>query len=583
MTAELPPRKSAADVMSIAAWCGMVFGIVEGAVIAYTRQFPAINAPYKTSARVLWVAPVLNVILFLAVGAGVLLLSRVLTPRSRRANDASHALLIFSFLGFFGILFAPRVIHPVSVGLFAAGAAAAVYRTLGMRPDFIRRLRRTVFAIPAGLLSIFLLTFIALRIQDARNRQRGAADGGMNVLVLVLDTVRRDHFWWAGGPSLTPNIDRIAEAGVRYEDAWSTTSWSLPSQASILTGASPHEHGADWPSLAMSRNVETLAEYFSDKGYDTGAFSSNSGWITPEYVGRGFDHFDAYTLEDHIRRTAYGRLLNRLSIQFGLHYAGRGRKAAKLNEALLEYLGESRKRPYFAFVCYMDVNRAFHHKQLNRPFWKLRPPVKEQVAAYREGLRKLDTDVGVLFDSLGRRGLLDNTVIVITSDHGESFGPGNPGDRYPPGHGTSLYPHQSRVPLFIVDRRHIRGPLAITETVSIRQIAATIAALLGDRASPFRGEVLPGIAGISPAKSAEGAALSTLHYDDRNHIAVAAGGWEYIREHDDSGSREYLMEAPLRDESATRTVAPPQTVDFLRSELSRLRAARYNRGAQRAK
>jgi arylsulfatase A-like enzyme len=570
---------SAADVLSVAAWCGLIFGIAEGAVIAYTRQFPAINAPYKTSERVLWVAPLLDVVLFVALAAALLAVRRMLTPGGTRANDSRHAVLVFTFLGVFGILFAPRVIHPAAILLFSAGSALATYRSLAARPDVLLKFRRATWAIPVILLSLFVVTAAALRIADVRRRVTGQVDGDTNVLVLVLDTVRRDHFFWAGDSSFTPNIDRITSAGVRYEDAWSTTSWSLPSQASILTGASPHEHGADWPALSLSPRVVTLAEYFTERGYDTGAFSSNSGWITAEYLGRGFAHFDAYTFEDHLRRTAYGRLLNRLSIQFGLHYAGRGRKAADLNAALLDYVGEKRTRPYFLFVCYMDVNRSFHHKQLNRPFWKLQPPMREQVGAYRAGLRQLDNDVGRLFAELGRRRLLDNTLVVITSDHGESFGPGHASDRYPPGHGTSLFPEQSRVPLFIVDPRRIPAARAVMQTVSIRQIPATVTALIGDRASPFRGEILPGLSDGPAAASDTGSVLATLHYDDRDHAAVAARRWEFIREHDDSGSREVFVQVPLHRRSAADSSRQKAPEAFLRAELSRLRALRFNAGA----
>src|SRR5688572_30372404 len=415
-----------ANIAAIAIWSGAIFGIVEGGVLAVTRQFPTIGAPYKTSVNVLWVAPFLNVLLFLAfagVLSAILLAVRRVKRRSPTADDQGArsdnlesdvlvAFAVFTFLGVFGVISAPRVLHPASGAILAAGVGIAAFRAGRGHYALAAKLRKFAIAIPVILGSLIFGTAAAQRAGEVFRGEKPPARGIFNVLLVVLDTVRRDHFWWAGGTSFTPNIDGFTSRGVRFDDAWSVSSWSLPAQASILTGAYPHEHGADWPSLALSDRTLTLGEYFSRRGYDTGAFSSNSSWITPEYLGRGFDRFDVYTLEDHVRRTAYGRLLSAASRFIGLHYAGRGRPASDVSADLLDFVGERRDRPFFAYVCYMDVNRAFHHRQLNRPFWEKKASVEEVVSAYEQGLRRLDADFGHLIATLERRGMLENTIMV---------------------------------------------------------------------------------------------------------------------------------------------------------------------------
>jgi arylsulfatase A-like enzyme len=533
---------TAKQLLAIAASAGFIFGTAEGGVMSITRLFPAIAAPYTTSANILWVAPLLDVVLFILIAVLLVPLMRML-QRTRFANLASGAAAagLFTFAGLGGALVSTHVLHIAAVILLAGGAGAAVARGVRSHPRVVRRAVRFAAVIPILLFTLASATILTLHAAE-RTHGGGAAKSGVNVLVLVLDTVRRDRFWWAGGPRLTPNIDRITSSGIRYDDAWSVTSWSLPSQASILTGTYPHLHGADWPALTLSRDVPTLAEYFSRRGYDTGAFSSNSVWITPEYLGRGFDRFEVYTVEDHLRRTSWGRLLSRFSEEFGYHHAGRGRPATDVSHDLVSFLGKARTRPFFAYVCFMDVNRAFHHEQLNHPFWKSQPPVVSQLAAYDEGLSRLDADIGRLFAQLERDGMLRNTVVVITSDHGESFGP-EAGDRNPQGHGTSLFPEQTRVPLYVVFDGKITAGV-VNSTVSIEQIASTVAGLAGDAGSPFRGKPLPQSA--VPDSSSRQAVLATLHYDDRNHLAVIDDGWEAIWEKDDRGHREYLIEAPVQ-------------------------------------
>ena len=192
-----------------------------------------------------------------------------------------------------------------------------------------------------------------------------AAPERANVLLIVLDTVRYDSFARPGEKSLTPKLDRFVAKGVKFDNAWSTSSWSLPTQASIMTGRYPHEHGADWPGFRVNEKYPTVAEFFARHGYVTGAFSGNAAWITPEYLGRGFLRFEVYIPENLFRRTVYGRIIGLALGKVGYNDAGRGKKAPQLNAQFLQFIDDYQNRPFFAYLCYMDVNQYFHDRRFN--------------------------------------------------------------------------------------------------------------------------------------------------------------------------------------------------------------------------
>jgi arylsulfatase A-like enzyme len=388
-----------------------------------------------------------------------------------------------------------------------------------------------------------------------------------NVLMIVLDTVRHDRFAPSVNDSLTPNLNQIAAQGIRYENAWACSSWSLPSQVSLLTGLYPHEHGADWPGLALDKAVPTLDSFLFSHGYVTGAFSGNSAWITPEYFGRGFLHFDVYTLEDHLRRTANGRKVNKLLEPLGSNYAGRGKKAPAINREFLSFLDRYPEHPFFGFLCYMDVNQGFHHARLNRPFWQREATVAEVLAAYDAALHQLDVHIGELFSELARRGKLENTIVIITSDHGESFGSAETTDHDPAGHGTSLYPEQTRVPLWIVYPNVVEAGKEIRQTVSLRAIPATITTLLQLENSPFVGAPL---ALDERLTGQDEAILTTLNYADHILRAVVQENWLLIRNEVDG--REELFDLTKDPLARTNLSANQPRLATLQNSLEQLLA-----------
>ena len=236
-----------------------------------------------------------------------------------------------------------------------------------------------------------------------------AAAGAPNVLVIVMDTLRADHVSAYGYARPTsPNFDRMAQQGVLFENAVSTTSWSLPSHVSLLTGRYQFEHGIGncaagsrgWDGAARawaaSRRWEKLLE---QRGYRTGAFSANRTYFSTSLgFGRGFQHFEDYfhSPADMFIRTLYGRefariYLNRTDkskVKRALRFLGMNSMLDKDSEGSGNYGGAQgvRKRadvvnreasgtgltgsdrgrndrgethPFFAFLNYFDVHYPY--------------------------------------------------------------------------------------------------------------------------------------------------------------------------------------------------------------------------------
>jgi arylsulfatase A-like enzyme len=287
-----------------------------------------------------------------------------------------------------------------------------------------------------------------------------------NIVIVVLDSVRRDHLGCYGHHlPTTPNIDRIAEEGVRYENAAATSCWTLPSHASLFTGLYPSQHGVDLDHLGFGPNVSTLAEVLSRRGYASAAISCN-GFITARTgLTRGFDaSVDVEGLHGSTR--GVGRVVR------GLHRRWRslrrrdrgGRRAIDL---AARWIRARKDEPFLLFVNLMECHLPYsldprlrlrfvpeqrHERALavpQDPFGVLAGRVHlddediEDLRLQYDGcLRYVDDLVGRLDDTIAAHELRDCTALLLTSDHGESFGEKGLHD-----HQYGLYEHLVSVPL----------------------------------------------------------------------------------------------------------------------------------------
>jgi arylsulfatase A-like enzyme len=315
-----------------------------------------------------------------------------------------------------------------------------------------------------------------------------------NVLVIVMDTVRADHLSLDGyARRTTPHIDAWAAEGVVFDNAWSSTSWTLPSHASLLTGLPAYRHGADRGGRLDNR-FPVLPEVLARHGYVTGAFIANTIWLNPQYgFDRGFHRFRVHTAYGDASRTVWGRkLYSTLVEERGRHAWTVRKSAAHVNADLLEWVDGNPERPFFALLNYFDVHDPYqppppHDTQFSGPS----PDTREEKRPYRRSINLydgliayVDAQIGHLRQELERRGLARNTVVVITADHGESLG-----DHNEPQHGRNLHRPVLRVPMVVIAPGLGPGGQHIRTAVGIEQIPATVVELLRlQQGSPFPGD-----------------------------------------------------------------------------------------------
>lgn len=395
------------------------------------------------------------------------------------------AVALFSHSG------SPRV---GAIVLTAAGAlltAAAFAWPLARHPQAPRlytpRATRALVATGAvALLASVALPSLLTQVQLGR---RAPEPPTPHVLVIVLDTLRADALSvYGGAASATPHIDALASESLRFSRAYSPAPWTLPAHASLFTGLYPSQHGAGWAHQYLDDEYTTLAEAMSASGYRTLGLSENPFFSAAMGLSRGFqEFFPIYRDAEPLGYFLETRLRSRLS-------GGGWKRAFTLNtinrfEAwLLADRGDD--RPFFAVLNFMAahlprypnpdheldaedlaaierVNLVPELHYLSQ--YRLHP---RQLAVMRElyvdDIRRLDGEIGRLLDFLRDASLLDDTLVVLTSDHGEHFGEHGLIE-----HQFSVYNTLLHVPLLIRLPGAARRGL-VTNPVSTAALAATI-------------------------------------------------------------------------------------------------------------
>lgn len=467
---------------------------------------------FQMSRHFVWMIPAADLAIFFASG---LLLGGFAWFGPRAATRLS--LWWFAFLGFLALLLTVPGLYVSAAVTLAAGLGMFVARRFAARP--LRALRILVGAVVVlGLVGFFLgARDVSQGKLSGRSGDAGAVAparaGSPNVLLLVLDTVRAESMSLYGyNRETTPNLARLAERGVRFDQARSPAPWTLPSHASMFTGRWPHELkvGENRP---LDSTYPTLAGFLTSRGYSTGGFIANTFFCNAWFgLGRGFEHYDdfyegqlAVSVGEALRCSSLGRIFVRLLHDpFGVDR--RRKDASQINKAFLTWMEKQQGRPFFAFLNYFDVHTPYvlpdgvAHR-FGRPArndqefatlqgWDARSRTSVTDAelafsrdAYDDCLAYLDAEVGKLFDDLESRGVLDDTIVILTSDHGE-----NHGEHGLIGHGRSLYDQEVHVPLLVLLPGGAHAGEVVSEPVSLRDVAATIVGLLELEAdAPFPG------------------------------------------------------------------------------------------------
>jgi arylsulfatase A-like enzyme len=339
-----------------------------------------------------------------------------------------------------------------------------------------------------------------------------------NVVVVVIDTLRADALGSYGNPrGPTPFLDELAGGGMRYANAYATSSWTIPSVASLLTSRYPSQHGVTSLLSVMPGDEPTFVRKLAELGYVTAGFTAN-GAIGPAFAHAGFSTWAICATVAHKVRTA---TLGRKSLQ----WIDRARASHP-------------DRPLFVYYQLMEPHFPYEPRHppavvsaLDAPFvpkahWKTFHPganftrleaesallapwdVAIMKALYERAVEDVDADLRTLFAELRLRGILDDAVVVVTSDHGEEFH--EHGLMF---HGATLYEEVIRVPLIVL-APGVAGQVS-EKRVSLLDVAPTIFRLVGATPDPiFEGRAL-----LDPATKQRDVVseLLTPPYGDARH------------------------------------------------------------------
>lgn len=553
----------------------LIGGMIGGGLEVLARAYRVlVDGLFESLTRQsLWSIPVVLVALAIVLLTLVWAAGRVWRPLGRWGTLVGVAA---GWAALSPLLVFRERLHWAAVTLIATGIGVQLGRWASHRPANPRWLARVIAPL---VTAVVVLGVSGAWLWERRHRVTPRAPGAElaadapNVLLLILDTVRASTLSLYGNPlPTTPFLEELAQRGVVFDWAIAPAPWTLPSHASMFTGRWPSELRADWRS-ALEQKQTTLAEVLAARGYRTGGFTANLQATSVETgLGQGFERYEDHPpqLDVLIRSTAIGfQLFNRFIVwRLGQQQVGR-KPASVVRQSFLDWVGEGRgERPFFAFLNFFDAHIPYdptprflgrfgpvtaHSRRLrggpgsegNRlardSTW-----IVERGWRYAEAIATIDEEIRAIVAGLESRGLLHNTLIVVTADHGELFG-----QHGLFGHGHSLYIDEIRVPLIIVPPRGLSSGRRVKQPVSLRDLGRTITDLVGIEASQLGGASLRPV-WESDSAVAPGPVISMVSgVPDRgsqapvargNMAALLRGPWHYILNGDSTVELYHLQD-----------------------------------------
>ena len=501
-------------ILLAAVWFGLLTGLAEAIFrVSVKYFFPEIVV--RLNSHILWMAPLMEMIIFILLGGILALLSwqfpRLFTNR-----------VVYSFLAFFSflaLLLPLPQLHLYVKLILAAGVSVQTARIVGKRQEvFYRLVRNTSAWLIAAIIALALGSFIWEKYAEhqALAKLPSATSSKPNVILITLDTVRAKNLSLYGYERrTTPQLEKLAKDSIVFDQAIATAPWTLPSHGSIFTGHYDLELDVTRES-PLNASYMTLAEELSGRGYENAGFVANFPYCTKAHgLNQGMIHYEDYKISPGqiILSASLGREISNAGFVrrfIGYRDALNRKGAETLNEDFLDWMStRDKQRPFFVFLNYFDAHapllpptpfdEQFGPTRLDIPFeyatddvdylshrdWS-ESDLKKLHNAYDSSIAYLDHQIGLLFDKLSENGSLDNTVVIITADHGELLG-----EHGLIGHGDNLYIDTLRVPLLIRFPSRIPKGMRIQKPVSLRDIPATVLDFLGEESqTTFPGQSL---------------------------------------------------------------------------------------------
>lgn len=466
-------------VLAVAA--GWVAGFAHTVFTWYRRH---VAHEFTWSSRDLsWMSPLGNVAMLLAPAALLVVVALVRRGRVPRAPGTFLVVLPAAV----SVLLLIQRLHPFAVLILAAGLAVRAGLSAASHGDGWRRWTTRVAV--AGVVATSV-AFLMTSRSATRTPAGTPAEGSPNVVVLILDTVRAASTSLHGyARATTPTLEKLGREGAVYEWAISPSSWTLPSHASMFTGRPGSHLSSSW-RRPLDATYPTVAEVLGRAGWATGAFVGNLYYTHHESgIDRGFD-----VLRDFRRSrlqvlwsTTIGQtpLLSRLLWEdrsprgllatikaFELRsrvepQQDRRRSSEVIDDFLAWQVGQ--REPFFAFLNLYDAHDPYEPPPDYRTLYSTNPTKQD---LYDGGIRYMDDQLARLTAALAQRGVLDNTLLIITADHGEQWGEHGLGN-----HGNSLYLPLVHVPLVIRYPALVAAGTRVSDPMSLTDLAATILAV----------------------------------------------------------------------------------------------------------
>lgn len=467
-----------------------------------------------------------------------------------------------------------------------------------------------------------------------------------NILLIVMDTVRADHLSCYGydryGDDIktTPNIDKIASEGILFENAFSEAPWTLPSHASMFTSMFPTDHGTTAEHQWLEDDFETMAEVLgNDLGYRTYGYSNNI-FVAPEKnLDQGFETFivtnRGYALEETETETELAELLRLRRYIDRLFQENDGAThevvvddgAERTNEVVKGWIADALdgEDPFFIFINYMEAHAPYDNAP--KPYSDLylsgnatplipqiakgdsagyvvhiapeqpmqRGEIETLNALYDQEITYLDYRIGELYDYLEELDILDDTLLIICSDHGENLA-----DHNLLGHQLCVYDTLLHVALIIrypdpkLEKRGFGPGTRFDEQVQLTDLFPTITDIIGyhpDYSAWYSGRGIRGHTLVRNPESTPAVAeysifttvlenlrrneakfdtskyarrLKTVRDGDFKYIWASDGRHELYNTREDPGEENNIIESELGKEKASelRTLLSEQLPGF---------------------
>ncbi|GJM22009.1 MAG: hypothetical protein DHS20C15_19240 [Planctomycetota bacterium] len=436
----------------------------------------------------------------------------------------------------------------------------------------------------------------------------------LNVLFVSLDTLRADHLEAYGYTRETaPNLRALAEQGVLFEDCVATANWTLPTHTSLFTGLSALTHGVEEASDLLPEACPTLVEPFRDAGYATAGFYSNPFLGEKFGYARGFDEYARAATDDDLR-AMIERKGDAKGSTSGTRFPEPGAResdyfAEQSSEQVtargLAFLDQlPSEQPFFLFLHYNDIHSDYippaphdrlfdtdYNGTLSPEHYPAHPDVHAEMnerdlawirALYDGEIHWVDEQLARVFQALEEIGRAEDTLVVVTADHGEGFF-----ERGYKEHHYGLYRELLHVPFILRLPRALPSGRRVSDTVSQADIAPTILSLAGLTGLPGAdGRALDELAAGTAEHSARPPVVSSavlkpiLDQPGDEMVSLTTGDFHAVLRRRHTDGRETLQVFDRRsDPEELSPLAPgPQTEAAGRALRSAVEAMEARRG-----